>query len=343
MLSVATQESAARALVRVLLPATLVSTLLVGLAWWWWSQQSVTPTVAPDAAETVTAGRAPQPAPAPGATDLERAAAALTERRLLSPAGDNAVEWYLRALDRQADLVSARQALLELIPQAAIVLENSIDSGDLAEAEREFALFKRMGVSELRLAPLRQRLEQAREQREASELTQTERETTATRTAEQSAADTSPAPNRTSSSSPAREPPTPVVASPVPAATSARPAAPTPTPAPPAASDGPTEPATSGAVAEAPGRSVREARQIVDVKPGYPSAARQRRVEGWVELELGVGADGRVFDVQVIASEPARIFDREAMRAAQRWRFEPRMEDGVAVASRVRKKLSFRL
>lgn len=341
MVSFTTQESAARTLMRVLLPATLVSALLIGLAWWWWSQQNAGPAVLPDAAETVTARRAPQSAPAPGASDLERAAAALAERRLLSPAGDNAVEWYLRALDQQPDLVSARQALLELIPQAAIVLENSIDSGDLAEAEREFALFKRMGVSELRLAPLRQRLEQA--QQAAADLAQSERET-AERTAETSAADASPAPEATPApASPGREPPAPVVASPAPTATSARPAAATPTPAPSAPSDRSAEPAASRTVAQAPGRAVREARQIVDVKPGYPSAARQRRVEGWVELELGVGADGRVTDVQVIASEPARIFDREAVRAAQRWRFEPRMEDGVAVASRVRKKLSFRL
>lgn len=343
MLSVAPQESAARTLMRVLLPATLVSALLIGLAWWWWSQQGAAPAAAPDAAETVSAGRAPQTRPASGASDLERAAAALAERRLLSPAGDNAVEWYLRALDQQPDLVSARQALLELIPQAAIVLENSIDSGDLGEAEREFALVKRMGISELRLAPLRQRLEQAREQRAAADLAQTEREAAAPEQV-QSPTGTTAAPGDQPAPAPIREASAPTAtATSTAAAVNERPVTPAGGQAPPATSVRPSDPPTSDPVAATPARSVREARQIVDVKPGYPSNARQRRVEGWVELELGVGADGRVTDVQVIASEPARIFDREAVRAAQRWRFEPRLEDGVAVASRVRKKLSFRL
>ena len=86
-----------------------------------------------------------------------------------------------------------------------------------------------------------------------------------------------------------------------------------------------------------------EPRQVVDVVPNYPQAARQRRVEGWVELEFAIGADGKVDDVSVVRSDPPQIFDREAVRAAVRWRFEPRREDGVAVATRGRKVLNFQL
>ena len=85
-----------------------------------------------------------------------------------------------------------------------------------------------------------------------------------------------------------------------------------------------------------------EARQTVDVLPAYPSQARQRRVDGWVELEFAVGPDGKVGDIVVVGSEPPRIFDREAVRAAARWRFEPRRENGVAVATRLRKTVSFK-
>jgi protein TonB len=88
---------------------------------------------------------------------------------------------------------------------------------------------------------------------------------------------------------------------------------------------------------------VEEARQIVDVLPAYPAQAWQRKVEGWVELELALAASGEVIEIEVVRSEPPRIFDREAIRAAQRWRFEPRRENGVPVATRVRKTVTFRL
>lgn len=325
MSSVAFPESAARTLLRVLLPALLVTVLLSAAAWWWWSQRDAAPATVSASTPSPSVEPAPAAAPAPGLSEIERAAEALAQRRLLSPAGDNAVEWYLRALDRQPDLASARQALLELIPQAAIVLEQSIDRGELEDAEREYALFERMGVSELRLAALRERLAQARTARAAVDLA------SQPRTAPAAAAPAAPpAPVRPTAPAPVTQPPTATATAPSPAPE-------------PAQAEAPLAPATAPVSATAPQRAIREARQIVDVKPGYPSAARQRRVEGWVELELGIDAAGRVVEVAVIASEPPRVFDREAVRAAQRWRFDPRLEDGVAVASRVRKKLSFRL
>lgn len=325
MSSVAVPESTARTLLRVLLPALLVTALLSAGAWWWWSRPVETPTAQSDHEPGPSTEPAPAAAPAPAISEIERAAEALAQRRLLSPAGDNAVEWYLRALDRQPDLASARQALLELIPQAAIVLEQSIDRGELEDAEREYALFERMGVSELRLASLRERLAQARAARATADLASQPPAAPAL-----AARAAPPASVQPSAPAPATKPPT----------ATATPPSPLPDPVPAAA---PPAPATAPASTSAPQRAIREARQIVDVKPAYPNAARQRRVEGWVELELGVDASGRVVEVEVVASEPPRVFDREAVRAAQRWRFDPRLEDGVAVASRVRKKLSFRL
>ncbi len=135
------QESAARLLARIVLPATLVAAVVLGALVWWWTDQSqdeIRPALAsttlaqtPDSAGTETSV---------AVTQLELARTALLEGRLLSPAGNNAVEYYLRALETEADASGARQALLELIPEATLVLESTIESGELAEAERELAL-----------------------------------------------------------------------------------------------------------------------------------------------------------------------------------------------------------
>ena len=40
-------------------------------------------------------------------------------------------------------------------------------------------------------------------------------------------------------------------------------------------------------------------------------------------VEITVGTDGSVTASRVLTSRPARIFDREAINAVKRWRFEP--------------------
>jgi protein TonB len=84
-------------------------------------------------------------------------------------------------------------------------------------------------------------------------------------------------------------------------------------------------------------------RPLTRLKPIYPPQARLRRVEGWVELEFVVAADGTVRDVDVIAAQPAELFTRSATRAVQRWRFVPGTKDGQPVAARVRQKVTFQL
>ncbi len=335
-------------LLRVSAPA-VIAVAAIAVAIWWWSSQH-TPHVTPTtAAASVTPGVVPD-APDPIELMLERARAALTERRLLAPSGDNAVAIYLAVLDREPDHAIARQALLELIPLAGEAVEVAIASGDLAEARRRLDLFQRMGVSELRLDTLRQELAVATteaERQQAPEATEQAAPAAAGLVAAAvTAQDTAtppvsppalPKPGATSPQSLARSGPA------VPATTSG------PANEPPATSPAATKPMVSGAstgsTQPAAGTStlVVEPRQIVDARAAYPPQARQRRIEGWVELEFAVSAQGKVGDIRVINSEPARVFDREAQRAAARWRFEPRRENGVAVATRVRKTLSFKL
>lgn len=70
---------------------------------------------------------------------------------------------------------------------------------------------------------------------------------------------------------------------------------------------------------------------IVRIEPSYPRDALMRGQEGWVKVRLTILADGSVGNATVIGAEPPRVFNREAVRAVLRWKFKPRIVDGVAV------------
>ena len=80
-----------------------------------------------------------------------------------------------------------------------------------------------------------------------------------------------------------------------------------------------------------------------EVLPVYPDSARRRGIEGYVKLAFTITADGKVENVRVLESSPANVFERAARRAAIRWRFSPRSEDGRLVARDAVKTLQFRL
>lgn len=56
--------------------------------------------------------------------------------------------------------------------------------------------------------------------------------------------------------------------------------------------------------------------------PVYPPAARERGLEGWVNLTYRIDLDGRPFDVGVDAAQPVGVFERAALQALQQWRFD---------------------
>ena len=69
-----------------------------------------------------------------------------------------------------------------------------------------------------------------------------------------------------------------------------------------------------------------------------------RRLSGWVDVELQVDANGATRDVQVVAAEPNNAaFKREALRAVARWRFQPKTIDGVPTATKLKRRLNFRM
>ncbi len=80
---------------------------------------------------------------------------------------------------------------------------------------------------------------------------------------------------------------------------------------------------------------------ILRVEPVYPTAARVRSVNGWVDLEYTVLANGSVADVVVLQSEPMSTFDESAVAAISKWRFKPRVVNGQAVPARVEQRIFF--
>jgi len=82
---------------------------------------------------------------------------------------------------------------------------------------------------------------------------------------------------------------------------------------------------------------------IVRIAPQYPREALVKGIEGWVELEFVINADGTVAKPVILSASPDKIFNRSAMRAILRWKFKPRFVDGRAVSRRGRQVIEFQL
>ena len=83
---------------------------------------------------------------------------------------------------------------------------------------------------------------------------------------------------------------------------------------------------------------------LVRVNPQYPERAAMRGVEGWVEVEFTIGRAGGVEDARVVRSEPSSIFNRAALRAIRKWKYNPKIEEGTAIERPgVRVRLKFEL
>jgi TonB family protein len=77
--------------------------------------------------------------------------------------------------------------------------------------------------------------------------------------------------------------------------------------------------------------------------PDYPADARERDIEGWVDVEFVVDTMGFTRDVTAVASEPAGRFDQAAIEAVSTYRYEPFALDGQAYERRVRVRMRFDL
>jgi len=82
---------------------------------------------------------------------------------------------------------------------------------------------------------------------------------------------------------------------------------------------------------------------IVRVAPVYPARALSRGLEGFVDLQFTVTTAGTVKDPIVIQSTSS-LFERAAIRAVLKFKYKPRVVDGVPVeVPGVKTRISFQL
>ena len=82
---------------------------------------------------------------------------------------------------------------------------------------------------------------------------------------------------------------------------------------------------------------------IVRVAPVYPARALSRGLEGYVDLSFTVTMAGTVRD-QVIMFSTSSLFERAATRAVLKFKYKPRVVDGVPVdVPNVKTRISFQI
>ena len=66
-------------------------------------------------------------------------------------------------------------------------------------------------------------------------------------------------------------------------------------------------------------------------EPVYPEGAVRDCVEGFVTLQFTVTAEGRATNIEIVDANPAGVFGVAAVEAVQKFRYKPRIENGIAV------------
>jgi protein TonB len=316
------------------LAALIILVALLAAGAWWFMGRPGDPTAPSTTLPTTSV--APDPTvpvePVTPAAELsvdqlyKEARAAMSANRMVAPAGNNALEYYLAILDRQPEDSGATDALRELFPFATGSAEEQINNGDFDEANRIMGLLAKADPSNYTLTILRSKMEAKRKQ--------SEREL-ALKAQEEAAAAAAAARAQAAAAAPAAATPAPVPdAATAAAADAARTTAAASTTPPPAAAPAP---------APAPVGETRDARVVTPPRPSYPASAVRSRQNGWVEVEFTVGANGEVQNVKVVDSNPARVFDREAVRAVEQAKFDPKLDRGEPVASTLRRRIEFKL
>ncbi|MCM5507065.1 MULTISPECIES: energy transducer TonB [unclassified Vibrio] len=75
-----------------------------------------------------------------------------------------------------------------------------------------------------------------------------------------------------------------------------------------------------------------EAIPLYRVEPRYPTKAMKRQAEGYVVLKFTIDPTGRPTDIEVVEASPKRMFERNAIQALRKWKYQPKVVDGVAVS-----------
>lgn len=70
---------------------------------------------------------------------------------------------------------------------------------------------------------------------------------------------------------------------------------------------------------------------IVKVNPIYPRRAAEQGVEGYVIVQYTVTTQGTTKDVVVLEADPRGYFERAAIKAAEKYKYKPRIINGEPV------------
>lgn len=257
----------------------------------------------------------------------EAASKAYQESRLYAPGGDNAMEYYLALRDKQPADAGVSSALIDLLPMTVIATEQSRDREDFDEARRLLALIEKADDTHPALARLQSTIENAQataaRRAEQQQLTaeqeeqrrqQLERERLEQqRVAQEQAAQQLAQQQQAAEAEAARQEAARQEAARQEAARAeaARQEAARQEAARQTAQQAATPPPAS------------ELRAISTPAPRYPPEALRSGTSGEVQVEFTVGVDGTVTSARVVRANPPRVFDREAVAAVRRWRFEP--------------------
>ena len=300
---------------------------------------------------------------------LAQAAARLEEGRLIEPKNDNARYYYELALSNDPDNAAARQGLITIASKLVLQARTQIDAGKLDTAGDLLANARRLDPSSSDLAVTGDALEAAHDRREeariaAAQRAEAERAAAARAAAERAAAQRAAAEQAAAQKAaepeqveqappPQRQPERAVEAPPVeqPVAEAqgeelvAQAAAVTrPEPdAAPQTSDRNTVAQNQAPVVNDRPVAASSLNRTKYVAPKYPRAAQRRGLSGWVDIIFTVDIDGSVAEVSVRNSDPGDVFVNSAVKAVEGWKFEPVLEDGVAVQKRAAVRMMFAL
>jgi periplasmic protein TonB len=283
---------------------------------------------APAAAPAATPA-APPPPPAVSAqvqamdADALREAAtkALRENRIYAPGGDNAMEYYLALRDKLPNDPGVTSALTDLMPYTLIAAEQSIAREEFTEAQRLSAIIEKADPKAPALPRLKQSIatsQQAVAQRavtdeaaktKADEDARLREQQRLTQQAEQQRATEAAAAQQLAQQQEAAR------------AEAARQETERQAAAQREAAD--RQAAAARAAVPAAAAQSQSLRAVSTPAPRYPPEALRSGTSGEVLVEITVGTDGSVTNARVVRANPARVFDREALNAVRRWRFEP--------------------
>jgi protein TonB len=71
---------------------------------------------------------------------------------------------------------------------------------------------------------------------------------------------------------------------------------------------------------------------IVKVAPIYPRRAQTRGITGYCIVEYTVTKSGSIRDPQPVDCEPSGVFERASVKAAEKFKYKPRVVDGEPIA-----------